>query len=357
MRTLLILVTFTCAAFAQRHKLEEVDSEKPEGKLLQQIMQESDAAKRVPLLEQFASQYPRHEGAAWALEQLQQSYAKANDFGKVLATGDKLLAIDPDDPEANLQNLKAAQNKKDVALIKKYGASTAAAARKLSDAEAENAKYFQGNADFVVYASAAESRDPKAVIELGEALRTQSPKGEYTAKVTQPLFIAYQQSGDRSKALALAEQTLATDQSSEDMLLVVADNYAQQKREPQKVHDYSARAAELMASRPKPEGVSDADWTKRKNGVTGVARYINGKLYYNETNFAKADSELSAALPVADPALKAEILYMLGFANYKLDKPQDAANYYKACAAIPGQFQALANKNLTGIRTQYHGIK
>jgi len=58
-----------------------------------------------------------------------------------------------------------------------------------------------------------------------------------------------------------------------------------------------------------------------------------------------------------DARVKAEVLFMLGFANYKLDKPQEAANFYKACAAIPGPMAAQANKDLAGLRTQYKGIK
>jgi hypothetical protein len=357
MRTLFVFVAFICAAFAQRHKVEDIDTEKPGGKLVQQILQESDGAKRKALLEQFTTEYPKHEGAAWALEQLQQIAVKAGDADQILAAGDKLLAIDPNDPEAGLQNLKAAQTKKDYALMKNYAIATSAAARKLAPTDAANAKYFQDNADFALYSAIVESRDPKVTINLAETLRRESPKGEYTQKAIQPLFVAYQQSGDRAKALEVAEQSLASDQSSEDMLLVVADAYAQQKKDPQKVHEYSAKAAEVAAQRPKPEGVSDADWNSHKNAVIGVARYLNGKLYYTENNFAKADGELRIALPVADPKLKAEVLYMLGFSNYKLDKPQEAANFYRACAALPGQFQPLATKNLAAIRTQYTGIK
>jgi tetratricopeptide (TPR) repeat protein len=359
MRTILILVAFTCAALAQRHKINEVNSEKPEGKLLQQIMQENDPAKRTPLLEQFAGEYPKDEGIGWVLEQLQQTYAKANEPDKVLAAGEKLIAIDPDDPEASLQCLKAAEVKKNPALMRKYAASTVAAAAKLPAAEAESAKYYVSNADFALYRAMFESRDPKVTIDLGEALLKQSPKGEYTPKVASPLFVAYRQANDTTRAIALAEQTVAVDQTNEDMLLAVADHYAQQKKEPQKVHDYSAKAAALMAEKPKPEGVSDADWSNRKNLVSGVAHYINGKLYYSENNFAKADSELRVALPLVEnnAAMKPEVLYLLGFANYKLDKAQDAANYYKACAAIKSPFQALATKNLASIKTQFTGIK
>jgi len=205
MRTLLVLVAVSCAAFAQHHKIDEVDSEKPEGKLLQQIMQEPDTAKRTPMLEQFAKEFPKHEGTGWALEQLLAQAVKAGQPDAIITAGDRLLAFDPECPEGGLQSLKAAQTKKDVALIKKYSAITAAAAQKMPAAEAESAKYYLGNADFVLFSMAAESRDPKLTIELAEALRGQSPKGDYFTKVAPPLFVAYQQSGDKAKATALAE--------------------------------------------------------------------------------------------------------------------------------------------------------
>jgi hypothetical protein len=55
--------------------------------------------------------------------------------------------------------------------------------------------------------------------------------------------------------------------------------------------------------------------------------------------------------------VKAEVLFYLGLANYKMEKGQEAYNFFKACAAMKSPFQAQANKNLTVIRTQYHGIK
>jgi tetratricopeptide (TPR) repeat protein len=371
MRTLALLIAFSMTALGQRHKIEEVNSEKPEGKLLQQIMQENDGAKKTALLDQFVSQFPKDAGTPWALEQLQSLSVKANDTDKVIAAGDQLLALDPDDPEAALQCLKAAETKKDLPRIKKYSAAASAAARKMASApqpkeademtawknEVDYAKQVDAYADYAAYRVALESRDPKVVIEFASMVRERSPKGEYAAKIVQPLFVAYRQSGDTAKAVALGESVLATDQSNEDMLLVVADSYLQQKKDPEKVHAYAAKIVDLMAQKPKPEGVADADWTNRKNLVTGIAHYLNGKLYYNETSFAKADTALRASLPLVDASMKAEVLYMLGFANYKLDKPQEAANYYKECAALKSGFQATAAKNLLGLKNQYHGIK
>ena len=194
---------------------------------------------------------------------------------------------------------------------------------------------------------------------MTEALRQQSPKSDYVPKLTQPLFVAYRQAGDNARALALAEQVLATDQSNEDMLLVVSDSYLQQKKDPEKVHAYSAKIVEVMGQKPKPEGVSDADWTARKNLVVGLAYYMNGKLYHTENSFAKADAELRRALPLVESnaALKPEVLYLLALSNFKLDKPQEAADFFRACAAIKSPFQTLAATNLKRLQTQYRGIK
>jgi tetratricopeptide (TPR) repeat protein len=268
MRIVFLLLLFTASAAAQRHRIEEINAEKPEGKLVQQIMQEADAAKKLPLMEQFAAEYPKHEYTPWVLEQLQQAYVKAGDAPKTIAAGDKLIAIDPDDPEANLQNLKAAETQKDLPAIRKYAAATSAAARKMASApqptdaeavaawknEVDYAKQVDAYADYALYRVALEARDPKVAIEFGEALVQHNPKSEYAAKLPQTLFTAYRQSNDIAKAVAIAEQTLAKDQSNEDMLLVVANSYLEQKKEPQKVHEYSAKAAEVVSAKPAPCG-------------------------------------------------------------------------------------------------------
>src|SRR5262249_31887273 len=189
-------------------------------------------------------------------------------------------------------------------------------------ASLEYAKQVDSYADYAIYRAALESRDPKATIDLAETLRQQSPNSDYAGKLVQPLFIAYRNANDNAKAVAFAEQILATDQSSEDMLLVVADSYAQQNKEPAKVHAYSTKSAEIMAAKPKPEGMGDADWNNRKTLVTGLAHYMSGKLYYLEKNYAKADTELRAALPMMETNadMKPEVLFFLGFSNYQLKK-------------------------------------
>jgi tetratricopeptide (TPR) repeat protein len=379
MRTFAILIVFAVAALGQRHKPpEEVDAEKPDGKLMQQIMQESDAAKKNALMEQFATEFPKTPHTGWVLESVQGYYAKANQHDQVIAFGDKLLALDPDDPEAALQSLKAAEAKKDVALIKKYSDATAKNARKIATApqpkeadevdswkkEVEYAKQVGQYADYSIFRLGVESRDPKVTIEMAELLQQRGPEGEYAIKMREPMFVAYRQAGANDKAIALAEKILATEQKNEDMLLVVADHYLQTKKEPEKVHAYSAKIVEIMSAKPKPEGASDADWTARKNLVTGLAHFMSGKLYASENKHSQADAQLRKALPLieANPALKPETLFLLGLSNYRMasgspERAQDSATYFRQCAALKSPFQGTAATNLKRILTEYRGIK
>ena len=373
MRTLVLLTAFAFVAFGQRHKMEDVDAEKPEGKLLQQALQENDPAKKAALMEQFAEQFPKASGTPWVLEQVQAIYAKAGDSDKTIAAGEKLLAIDPEDPEAAMQNLKAAEAKKDVPGIKKWAALASTNARKVAaspqpkDAEeadswksaVDYAKQIDQYSEYAEYRVAAESRDPKTTVEFLEMLQAQNPKSEYVSKSQSLLFIAYSQSGANDKALALAEKTLPNDPSNEDMLLLVIDNYSRNKKEPEKVHAYSEKLVELMATKPKPEGVADADWTAHKNQVAGLGHFMSGTLYYREAKYAQTDKELRAALPLVgfNQDIKAEVLYDLGFVNFKMNKTQEAANFYRDCGTLKSQFQATANKNLQEIKTHNPGIK
>ena len=370
--TLFALVLAAAPGWTQCHKLAEINTGSPEGQLLQKAGLEEDAAKKLALQEEFVTQYPQHEAAGWVYEQLLIAYVKANDADKALAAGDKLAAMPPECVEDAQQTLKAAELKKDPDLVLKWSAKTAELAQKVvaspqpTDAdEVENwkarvdyARQVNTYTEYSLYAMALGTADPKKQVALLEALQQRNAKSEYFAKAVDTLFVAYQKSGATDKAVAFAQPIAATGNPSEDMLLVLNDD-AVKKKDAEKVHTYSAKIVEVISSKPKPEGVADADWTKRKNTILGYAYSTNGEQYFNQGKLAPADQELRKALPLVEEnvALKTEVLFYLGLTNYKMEKVQDAYNFFKACAAVKSPFQAQATKNLTAIRAQYHGIK
>lgn len=366
------LVFASVPAWAQCHKLNEINASTPEGQLLQKAGLEEDAAKKLALQEQFVAQYPQNEAAGWVYGQMLPAYVKAKDADKALAVGDKLAALPPECVENAQQTLKAAELKKDPDLVLKWSGKTSELAQKVVDSpqpkdadEVENwkasvdyARQVKTYTEYSLFAMALQTPDPKKQAMLIEALEQRNPKSEYLPKTVEVLFAAYQKSGAPDKAAAVAQQAAAAGSASEDMLVVLTQD-AVKSKDRDKVHSYSAKLAELMTSKPKPEGVADADWAKRKNNILVYTYSTDGEQYFNEGKLAQADQELHKALPLAEDngAVKTEVLFYLGLANYKMQKAQEAYNYFKACAAVKSPFQVQANKNLVAIRTQYHGIK
>jgi tetratricopeptide (TPR) repeat protein len=368
---ILALVVAAGAALAQRHPLGTVNAETPEGLLLQQIGQETDEAKKLTLLQQFAAQSPKHDAIGWVYEQMQAAYIKAGPPDKVIETGEKLLAMDADDLNAAYQSLKASEAKKDPDLVRKWSDRTSQIARKLAaspqptDAEeVENwkkrvdyAKQVDVYTEYSIYAATLQSQDPRKRIELIEALNARNPKNAHAAQMTQLQFATLRQLGDNAKALALAEKTLETDQTSEDMLAYVANDYVEKKRDPDKVVSYSAKIVELMETKPKPEGVSDADWAKKKQSLSGLAHFYSGSTLFNQKKYPAADKELRAAIPQVEgnDQLKAAVLFYAGLANYSMKNIPDALKFNQQCAAIKSPFQAKAAENVRVMRSQGAG--
>jgi hypothetical protein len=133
------------------------------------------------------------------------------------------------------------------------------------------------------------------------------------------------------------------------MLLVVANSYLEQKKDPAKVHAYSAKVVEIMSTHSEASAPM----------MVGVAHYISGKQYVNDNQFGPADQELRKALPLVESnaALKPEVLFLLGLANFKMEKIQEAANYFRACSVLKSGFQAEAAKDLARIKRDYQGVK
>ncbi len=370
------LVLFAAAtASAQRHKLGTINTETPEGQLLQQIGTESDEAKKIALLEDFATKYAQHEGAPFIYELMIGSYTKTGQFDKALAAGDKLMAADPTDVEGAYACLQAAEGKKDADMVIKWSGITSATARKIaatpkpsSDSEAEDwarrvdyAKQVDVRTEYSLYATMLQVADPKKRVLLGEALEQRNPESQYLPQMTEPRFLAYVQAGDNTKALAFAEKAVEKKQASPEMLLAAADGNRSRKQFDQAAA-LAKQAVEAAQAKPKPEGVADTDWQVWKTQITGRAHWMAGVVYAAQNKWAPADQELRAALPGVKSSrdMLAEALFYLGLANYRIaeagdaQRARDALRYSEECAAIPGRFQTPARTNVKAIRSQYH---
>lgn len=379
MYKLMLLLLAATTLLAQRHRVN-INTETPEGQLLQNIGQEtSNMDRKMAMMEDFLQKYPKHDSAGWVLEQVITQQLKSNAFDKVLVSCQQLLAMDPDDPSAAHSCLKAAEGKKDIAGILKWAPATSALARKLAaspqpkDEEAveswknqvDYAKQLDTYTEYSLYAAALATTDPNQKIALRDALEKQNPKCQYLPQIEGQYFLALRQTNQSDKAIAFAEKVLEREQTNEDMLLAVADNLINKKGSPDKIIEYSTKLAQLMESKPKPEGVSDDDWNKRKNLMAGLGHWMAGVTYFNQNKLAESDAALRKALPyiVGNDALNSQALFTLGLSNYKMGEPKkdkklmaEALKFNAQCAAIKSPFQGQAAKNAQVIRQQY-GLK
>jgi tetratricopeptide (TPR) repeat protein len=369
--TILILtaLALAAAASAQRHKLAAINAETPEGKLLQSIGTESDPAKKLTLMEQFVAEHGKHEAAGWVFSQMQTGYTKAGNHDKAIEAGEKLLALDNTDMEAAYANLKAAEAKKDAEGVAKWAGVTSEIAKKVpslpkredqTEEELKHAVDFASQVtkytEYAFYAAALQETDPQKIMKLGDTLEQRNAQSEYIVQIMPKYAQAARQANALPNALAFGERAFARGQFQEDMLLVMADASMQQKNA-DKTLTYSTKLISHMAAAPKPEGISDADWAKKKTTMTGLANWMAGMAAANQSRWGQADKSLRAAMPdIKDnEQLLAPALFHLGLANYQMGRGKnrqqmaDAVAFLKQCAAIKSPYQAQAQKNLTVI--------
>ena len=186
----LVLFLWLVAALpfnAQRQGIT-IDTATPEGRLLQQVREESDDAKKVALMEQFLAQYPKHEGAVWVCSQMIDSCAKLGQFDKAFAAAEKGLAQDPAGVETAYAAVKAAEAKKDPDAVRMWAVRSSDIARKVAQApkggeeddaaykyRVDAAKHLDAYTEFALFDSAIKTPEPAKKVELLKTLEERAP--------------------------------------------------------------------------------------------------------------------------------------------------------------------------------------
>ena len=207
--------------------------------------------------------------------------------------------------------------------------------------------------------SAVQAPEAAKKVELLKTLEERAPESTYLSQGYGIYFLALLQSGDTPAAVAVAEKLIAKGQGNELMLATAGDFYLHQNREPQKVLDYSSKLIEMVNTKPKPDGVSDADWQKSKDYFLGWGQWMTGAVYCSQGKFGEADKVLRAALPLLEgnDENKAGALFNLGIANSRLKNFADAVKFFEQCIAIKSPYQPTCTDNLKAIRATYRVVK
>jgi hypothetical protein len=283
----------------------------------------------------------------------------------VLAGG--LMANDLDDHYAQL---KDAQAKKDADAVKKLSVEAAKLAKAESatpqptDASAvadwkqrmEFAKDVQLFAEYSLASTAIT--DQARVQDLVDTLLDLNPKSQYLTLCASSYLQALAAQSPE-KELAGAQKILTANAANEDALDALARGY--QSSAPDRANGYATRLIAAMKGKAKPEGVSDADWEKKKGSMLGEGYFIAGATACARSTWVDCDRNLKAAMPYIGKDQRSVGIadFYLGLANYQIGKLtgdrtkiQEGQKYSEQSAAIAGPFQQRASQNAAAMKTE-----
>jgi hypothetical protein len=281
-------------------------------------------------------------------------------IGLIVFGGTMWAAPDLND---SFNSLKAAVEAKDVGKVKTLATQTSQEARKVaaeaqpSDAKAvddwkariEFAKGADKYSEYALSTAATEASDPNVTIELVNQLLVQNPKSQYLDECASVYLTALSKESPE-KALAGATKIAAAVPDNEDALLIMASSNNA---------GAANRLVNAVRAKKKPEGVSEADWDKRKNYMLGQGLFYSGVGQCSAKNpgWVDCDRDLRAALPLIAPQQTGAAYFYLGLANYQLgkltqdrSKIQQGIKYSDQAAGMPGPMQAQAARNSQGMK-------
>ena len=356
----------------------DINTGSPEGQLITQAGSSEDTAEKIQLLETFVEEYSDDHAIDWVRLQLQNHYLETQNFTKVVEHGKAIQEVAPKDIEV-LHNLtKGYEGTQEWAtllphlLVTKVVAGAEAAAENYEDADEQETALWKGQVEYAegvdqyveysLYTSSFKITDPATKINYLETLREQYPEGQYGPQALDPLAMAYRQAGNFDKMAETIALALEKNPGNEEYLYTLAETrLGLQQLEPARM--WGQKLVDVMATKQKPENLSEEDWTNRKELFSAYGNFALGKVSFYEAGDGNKDKfrESRTFLLEAVEPLKAQggqnygmLAYFLGICYVKLDIDGDnlaqATQWMGVAAGIEGPVQAQATDILSKIK-------
>ena len=275
----------------------------------------------------------------------------------VLLVGGPVAALAQTTDEA-FAALKAAEAKKDAALVKKLAAQThALVAEELQVPQPEGADMLTAWKERLAWARDVDSFSeyalysvsipaaPAVAVDLLQTLEKQNPKSKYLDDGGYArYFTALSQAGQAAQIVPVAQRAIANLPNCVDALLVLVDN-ALTRGDLGTASTLGQRVVAAMSKETKPEGMAQADWDRKRGTALGHGYYAIGMANATGNKYYEVDRNLRAALPFikGNNALLGPALFQLGVANYQLGRQlldrqrmMQAADFSDQASRIPG---------------------
>ncbi len=219
-------------------------------------------------------------------------------------------------------------------------------------------------AEYNAYVNAVQQSDPAAKAQALEAFVQTYSNSVMKEEALVQLMGAYQQSNNASKTIDTASRILQANPNNVRALALLAYYYrslcaqggADGPKNCDQATQYGQRGLDALPKATKPEGMSDADFIKFHNDLTGIFDGAVGFAALQKKDYATAQKDLREAVSVESQPTIADI-YPLATADLEA-KPMNPEGFWFAIKAAglaqgTGQQQILEYARKKYIR--YHG--
>jgi tetratricopeptide (TPR) repeat protein len=242
--------------------------------------------------------------------------------------------------------------------------STAPAQTQPAASQPQQKKEIKDPAEYNAYVGAIQQKDDAAKISGLEAFLAQYPNSVMKEDALETLMVSYQKTNNQAKMLDAAQRILQANPNNLRALALLAYIKRAQAEAGQDAQNnltqgaqYGDRGLQALQTAPKPDGTSDADFTKMKTQMSAIFNGTSGMAALQAKNYAVAQQRLRAAVE-ADPN-DLHNVYPLALADLTGTPPNPVEGLFfiaraaNLAAGSPGQAQIESYGKSQ--YTKYHG--
>jgi tetratricopeptide (TPR) repeat protein len=184
--------------------------------------------------------------------------------------------------------------------------------------------------------------------QAGEEFVQKYPLSRYLPPVYSNLVKLYLQANDIKKMQEVGEKDVALAPNDVQTLAILGQTLPRAwnssmpnaSLQLDKAEKFSKSAIELTPTIPKPEGLTDAQFTMAKNQTLAMAHSGLGLVYFRRGKFDEAIPEFEQATKIdPSPEIDPVNYYVLAIANEKTSHFDAAVAAFTKCASAPGSLQ------------------
>jgi tetratricopeptide (TPR) repeat protein len=366
-RSALVSTVVLLAAIAAPAQVTQIliPAGSPEDKALQEIAAESDAGKRVTMLQDFLQKSPSNpQVVAYGEWQLAQAYTDQGDAAKGLEHGEKAVQLEPGNMELLIAMAAIADKAKAPGKVMDFVVRGGTAFNGIGkdetrpegvDAEAfkqhiesEQEPYRQSYDYLGATGLNVIVAEENAKTRMGYVERyiVAFPSSRYLDQVMQMAVFTLSQMNDSARLLSFGEKALAANPNSVSMLTVIANAFAESADQAfaPRAETYARKALDLCQGKTPTDENKLALYSGLAHSALGYALLRQEKNVPAIAELKTASAELKGNADAYPSAL-----YRLGFAYAKTGKLPEAKAALTEVAGINGPYQQPAKELLAKV--------